>query len=144
MKVGRREKGGKLVDRVKKKARGRELRANVVCQGARSCQGAPARAGLVGSEGAGLERGERTGCLLMCYWRADIKERRLCVLRLRWGLKTKQNKNSPCWWGSEVREARVVAVGGGDSDFPEDSHFCVLIFTLLLHPLRFAHFLFLV
>lgn len=86
---------------VESKRKPEEERAKGLC-GLPRCR---ARAGLVGSEGAGLERGQRTGCLLMCYWRAEIKEQRLCVLRLQWGLKTKQNKNSLYWWGSEVREA---------------------------------------
>lgn len=34
----------------------------------------------------------------------------MCVLRLRWSLKTKQNKNSLYWWGSEVREASAWAL----------------------------------
>lgn len=60
--------------------------------------------------------------MLILHWRVESKEARLCILRLQWGLKTKQNKNSLYWQGSEVREETdVVAVRGRGTDFPRDS-----------------------
>lgn len=125
MKVGRREKEvGSLLESKRKLEEERELRGSKC--GLLRCLGKNGACG----EWRRWPR-ERKGLVASnpCFWRAEVKERRLCVLRLQWGLKTKQNKNSQFWWGSEVRKAPGLRLmwwlwGGGTLTFQKTLFLC--------------------